>query len=219
MKKNSRNGNILLKFILFIIGMIIGIVFILSIIETILEGLNPIWFVVIAIVILVIWIASSYNKLVHLSQKVNQSAGTIDVYLKQRFDLIPNLVETVKGYARYEESILEKITEIRAEYVNNNNQSMSVNAELNNRYNQLLAVVENYPELKSNENFLNLQKQLSKVESQLQAARRIYNSDVTVYNTKVHSVPSNIIAGIFGFKEASLFEIQANERENININI
>lgn len=191
----------------------------LSVIVPFLQNLNPIWFVVIAIGILVIWIASSYNKLVHLSQKVNQSAGTIDVYLKQRFDLIPNLVETVKGYAKYEESILEKITEIRAEYVNNNNQNMSVNAELNNRYNQLLAVVENYPELKSNENFLNLQKQLSKVESQLQAARRIYNSDVTVYNTKVHSVPSNIIAGIFGFKEASLFEIQAHERENININI
>ena len=188
---------------------------ILPIVIPFIKGLNPIWFVVIAVIILIIWIASSYNKLVHLSQKVNQSAGTIDVYLKQRFDLIPNLVETVKGYAKYE----EKIAEIRAEYVNNNNQNMSVNAELNNRYNQLLAVVENYPELKSNENFLNLQKQLSKVESQLQAARRIYNSDVTVYNTKVHSVPSNIIASIFGFKEASLFEIQAHERENININI
>lgn len=184
-----------------------------------LQALNPIWYIVIAIVILVIWIASTYNKFVHLTQKVNQSAGTIDVYLKQRFDLIPNLVETVKGYAKYEENVIEKITELRAEYANNNNANMAVSAELNNRYNQLLAVVENYPELKANENFLNLQKQLSKVESQLQAARRIYNSEVTVYNTKVHSIPSNIIAGIFGFKPASLFEIQAHERENININI
>lgn len=181
--------------------------------------LNPIWFLVLAIVILVIWIASSYNKFVHLAQKVNQSAGTIDVYLKQRFDLIPNLVETVKGYAKYEENVIQKITELRAEYTNNNNANMAVSAELNNRYNQLLAVVENYPELKANESFLNLQKQLSKVESQLQAARRIYNSDVTVYNTKVHSVPSNIIAGIFGFKPASLFEIQVHERENVNIKI
>jgi len=184
-----------------------------------LKALNPIWYAVIAVVILSIWIASSYNKLVHLAQKVNQSAGTIDVYLKQRFDLIPNLVETVKGYAKYEENVIQKITELRAEYTNNNNSNMSVSAELNNRYNQLLAVVENYPELKANESFLNLQKQLSKVESQLQAARRIYNSDVTVYNTKVHSVPSNIIAGIFGFKPASLFEIAAHERENVNINI
>ena len=184
-----------------------------------LQELNPIWYLVVAIVILVIWIASSYNKFVHLAQKVNQSAGTIDVYLKQRFDLIPNLVETVKGYAKYEENVIQKITELRAEYANNNNANMAVSAELNNRYNQLLAVVENYPELKANESFLNLQKQLSKVESQLQAARRIYNSEVTVYNTKVHSVPSNIIAGIFGFKPASLFEIAAHERENVNINI
>ena len=184
-----------------------------------LKELNPIWYLVLAIVILVIWLMSTYNKFVHLAQKVNQSAGTIDVYLKQRFDLIPNLVETVKGYAKYEKEVIEKITELRAEYTNNNNANMAVSAELNNRYNQLLAVVENYPELKANENFLNLQKQLSKVESQLQAARRIYNSDVTVYNTKVHSVPSNIIAGIFGFKPASLFEIQAHERENVNINI
>jgi len=184
-----------------------------------LQALNPIWYIVIAIAVLVIWIMSSYNKFVHLAQKVNQSAGTIDVYLKQRFDLIPNLVETVKGYAKYEKEVIEKITELRAEYTNNNNSNMSVSAELNNRYNQLLAVVENYPELKANESFLNLQKQLSKVESQLQAARRIYNSDVTVYNTKVHSMPSNIIAGIFGFKPASLFEIQAHERENVNIKI
>jgi len=184
-----------------------------------LKALNPIWYLVVAIVILIIWIMSSYNKFVHLVQKVNQSAGTIDVYLKQRFDLIPNLVETVKGYAKYEENVIQKITELRAEYANNNNANMSVSAELNNRYNQLLAVVENYPELKANESFLNLQKQLSKVESQLQAARRIYNSDVTVCNTKVHCIQSNIIAGIFGFKPASLFEIQAHERENVNINI
>lgn len=191
----------------------------LPIILPFIKSLNPIWYLVIAIVILVLWIMSSYNKFVHLAQKVNQSAGTIDVYLKQRFDLIPNLVETVKGYAKYEENVIQKITELRAEYTNNNNANMAVSAELNNRYNQLLAIVENYPELKANESFLNLQKQLSKVESQLQAARRIYNSDVTLYNTKVHSVPSNIIAGIFGFKPASLFEIAAHERENVNINI
>lgn len=205
--------------IFFTIFIIAWIAPFMPIILPVLQELNPIWYLVVAIVILVIWIASSYNKFVHLAQKVNQSAGTIDVYLKQRFDLIPNLVETVKGYAKYEENVIKKITELRTEYANNNNANMAVSAELNNRYNQLLAVVENYPELKANESFLNLQKQLSKVESQLQAARRIYNSDVTVYNTKVHSVPSNIIAGIFGFKPAALFEIQAHERENVNINI
>ena len=207
---------LIIFFTIFILGWLIPFV---PIILPFLKSLSLIWWIVIIGVIALIWIMSTYNKFVHLSQKVTQSAGTIDVYLKQRFDLIPNLVETVKGYAKYEENVIQKITELRAEYTNNNNTNMALSAELNNRYNQLLAVVENYPELKANESFLNLQKQLSKVESQLQAARRIYNSDVTTYNTKVHSVPSNIIAGVFGFKPAALFEIAAHERENVNINI
>lgn len=183
------------------------------------SSIGPIFWIVLILLVILIMIISTYNKLVRLSKKVSQSAGTIDVYLKQRFDLIPNLVETVKGYAKYEEEVLEKIVKLRQEYADNSNDNMNVNATLNDKYNKLIAIVESYPELKANESFLNLQKQLSKTESQLQAARRIYNSEVTEYNTKVLSFPSNVIAGIFGFKEIALFEIKAEERENVDIKI
>ena len=214
-KVNAKKGSMAL----FIVVLVIFVVLTFPLITV---GQIKLW-ITLAIVFLalsfVISVIASYNKFISLKQKVSQSESLIDVYLKQRFDLIPNIVETVKAYAKYEENILTKITELRAEYDNNKNENLTLSAELNNRYNQLLAVVENYPELKANEGFLNLQKQLSKIESQLQAARRIYNSDVTQYNIKVQSFPSNIIAGIFGFKEANLFEIEAHERENVDINV
>ena len=183
------------------------------------SNIRPISWISLAVVIFLIYIISTYNGLVALKKKVEQSKSGVDVYLKQRFDLIPNVVETVKGYAKYEEDVLEKIIKIRNEYSKNSQDNMKVNATLNEEYNKLIAVVENYPELKANEPFLNLQKQLSKIESQLQAARRIYNSDVTEYNTKVQSFPSNVIATIFKFKEIALFEIDALEKKNINIEI
>lgn len=192
---------------------------ILPFILPIVSSIGPIFWIVLILLVILIMIISTYNKLVRLSKKVSQSAGTIDVYLKQRFDLIPNLVETVKGYAKYEEEVLEKIVKLRQEYADNSNDNMNVNATLNDKYNKLIAIVESYPELKANESFLNLQKQLSKTESQLQAARRIYNSEVTEYNTKVLTFPSNVIAGIFGFKEIALFEIKTEERENVDIKI
>ena len=161
------------------------------------------------------YILLKYNKLVKLRNKVKQSKSGIDIYLNQRFDLIPNLVECVKGYTNHEKDTLEKITEMRAQYTNNKNIK---NAEkLNNSINNILAVAENYPELKASEQYLNLQKNLQKMESQLQAARRIYNFDVTAYNTKIETVPTNIIAGIFGFKKEELFQIEDFKRENVDI--
>lgn len=210
------------KVFLIIFLMIFAFAFIgplLPLILPFISSAGPMFWVILILLVLIIMIISTYNSFVRLNKKVKQSQGMIDVYLKQRFDLIPNLVETVKGYAKYEEDVLEKIIKLRQSYDENSMDNMNVNASLNDRYNKLIAVVENYPELKANESFLNLQKQLSKTESQLQAARRIYNSDVTAFNTKVLSFPSNIIAGIFGFKEASLFEINVNERENIDIKI
>lgn len=205
--------------IIFILFVIVPLVPSIVMLLPFVSNVTPTVWVILAIVIFGIIIISTYNKLVRLSKKVSQSAGTIDVYLKQRFDLIPNLVETVKGYAKYEEEVLEKIVKLRQEYADNSNDNMNVNATLNDKYNKLIAIVESYPELKANESFLNLQKQLSKTESQLQAARRIYNSEVTEYNTKVLTFPSNVIAGIFGFKEIALFEIKAEERENVDIKI
>ena len=170
-------------------------------------------------VTILIWSFSTYNKLIKLQQKVKQASGGIDVYLKQRFDLIPNLLETVKGYTNYEQSVLEQITKLRHDYENRNVDNIKESQELNDRYTNILALVESYPELKANESFLNLQKVLTKIESQLQAARRIYNMEVTEYNTKRLKVPSNIIASMFGFKEIALFEIAESEKANININV
>ena len=181
--------------------------------------LSPIAIILIIIGFIIAWAVATYNKFVSLSQRVNQAQGGIDVYLKQRFDLIPNLVETVKGYATHEKGLMENIAKLRSDYAARNDQDITESQNLNDRYTKIIAMIESYPELKSDEAFLKLQKTLSKIESQLQAARRIYNSEVTEYNTKRLKVPSNIIAGMFGFKEKYLFEINEAERENVDINI
>lgn len=172
--------------------------------------------IIIVIIILVI-ILAKYNNLVKARNKVRQAESGVDVYLNQRFDLIPNLVECVKGYSKHEKEIFTEITNLRTTYMK---QPKDIkNAEkLNNKMNQIIAVAENYPELKANEQYLNLQKTLTKLESQLQAARRIYNTEVTDYNNKIYTVPSNIVAKLFGFKEAKLFEIEEYKKENINVN-
>lgn len=181
--------------------------------------ISPLAIILIILGFILVWAVATYNKFVSLSQRVNQAQGGIDVYLKQRFDLIPNLVETVKGYAAHEKGLMENIAKLRSDYASRNDQDITESQNLNDRYTRILAMIESYPELKADEAFLKLQKTLSKIESQLQAARRIYNSEVTEYNTKRLKVPSNIIAGMFGFKEKSLFEINETERENVDINI
>ena len=164
--------------------------------------------IVVFIFLVIVFI--QYNKLVRLKMKVKQSKSGIDVYCQQRFDLIPNLIETVKGYIEYEKEMFDSITRLRAEY--NNTKDINIGQELNQKMNTVIANVENYPDLKASEQFLNLQKNLEKTESQLQAARRIYNYNVTEYNIKISVVPYNIIAKIFNFKEETLFEA---ENENV----
>lgn len=181
--------------------------------------IQPWMFGVLAAVIVLIWFIATYNKFVSLNERVKQAQGGIDVYLKQRFDLIPNLVETVKGYATHEKELMENITKLRNDYISRNNDDIEESQNLNNRYTRILAMVENYPELKSSEAFLKLQKSLSKVESQLQAARRIYNSEVTAFNTKRYKFPSIIVAKMFGFKEKTLFQIEEHEAVNVDIKI
>lgn len=167
------------------------------------------------VIIFILTILLGYNKLIKLRNKVNQSKSGIDIYLNQRFDLIPNLVECVKGYSKHETELFENVAKLRTIY--NENKNLDNASKLNNTVNKLLAVAESYPDLKASEQFLNLQHNLVKIESQLQAARRIYNNDVTTYNTKIQTVPSNIIANIFGFKLAELFQIEEYKKENINI--
>ena len=175
--------------------------------------------IIIVLCIIVLVILSQYNGLVRLRNKVKQSKSGIDVYLNQRFDLIPNLVECVKAYSKHEEKLFIEITELRSQYMKQKDSDIKSAENLNNKLNMIMAVAENYPELKASEQYLNLQRNLVKIESQLQAARRIYNNDVTNYNNKICVVPSNIIAKLFGFKEASLFEIEEYKKENINIKL
>lgn len=169
------------------------------------------------VIIILFFIVIEFNTFVNLKNKIKQSKSSIDIYLTQRFDLIPNLVECVKTYMKYEESVFTKIAELRAEY--NNSKDLKKGEQLNSEFNNLLAVGESNPDLKASEQFLNLQKSLIKMESQLQAARRVYNGDVTLYNTTISEFPNNIFASIFNFKEEELFEIEEYKKENIKIDL
>ncbi len=172
---------------------------------------------IIILIAVIVIILAMYNSLIKQKNSVKQTRSTIDVYLTQRFDLIPNLVETVKGYAKHEKELFETITKLRAEY--NQTKELSKASELNNKINNVILLAENYPDLKASENFLNLQKNLTKVEDQLQAARRLYNMDVTNYNTSIQTFPKNIIAACFGFKKAELFELEPGKSENVKIDL
>jgi len=171
----------------------------------------------IVLIVVLISILVIYNKLVKLRNKVKQSESGIDIYLNQRFDLIPNLVECVKAYSKYESETLESIVQARNQYKHNKNIDFKQASEINHKINGLMAVAEAYPSLKASEQYTNLERNLVKMESQLQAARRIYNNDVTIYNTKLETVPINIIAKLLGFKKAELLQIEEYKKENIDI--
>ena len=173
--------------------------------------------IIVVVLVLIVYILITFNALVISKNKVKQAKSSIDVYLTKRFELIPNLVACVKGYMKHEKEVNEKIAELRTIYKETKN--INSGAELNYIFNNLMAIAENYPDLKAGEQFLNLQKNLSKIESELQAARRLYNSEVTVYNNKVQSIPSNIISKIFGFKVEDLFKSDEEIKNNIEIEL
>jgi len=163
-----------------------------------------------------------YNLFIRDKNLINEAWSGIDVQLKRRHNLIPNLVETVKGYGQYEKKLLEEITVKRSEAVKKENISeiAPVESDLSGILKNLFIAVENYPDLKANKNFLDLQNQLVEIEDQLQYARRYFNGAVRNYNIRVESFPSNIIAGIFKFKQDSFFEISfATERRAPEINL
>lgn len=169
--------------------------------------------------LLLLLVIYEFNKFVTLKNKVKQAKSTIEVYLNQRFDLIPNLVECVKGYMAHEQETFAKIAEMRSAYNSEKNKDLKKGAALNSECNRIMAIGEDNPDLKASEQFLSLQKTLTKIESQLQAARRIYNGDVTLYNTAIETFPSNIFAIVFGFQKFDLFEIEEYKRENVNIDL
>lgn len=168
-------------------------------------------YIIIGVVaLLIIYIIATYNKLVVVRNRVRDAWAQIDVQLKRRFDLIPNLVETVKGYATHERETLESVTAARTRYMSSATpeQQMESNNMLSQALTHLFAVAEQYPDLKANQNFMNLQQELSNTEDKISYARQFYNDTVLKFNNKVEMFPSNIIAGMFGFKLAAFFRAE-----------
>ena len=173
----------------------------------------PILIAVFVVVVLpAVYVLAQYNALVALRNYIRESWSDVDVELKRRYDLIPNLVAVVKGYAAHERGVFERVTELRNRCAANNgpvaDQSRD-EIQLVDALKQLLAVVENYPQLKADQNFLKLQTELVNTEDRIQAARRFYNANVRDFNTRIEVVPSNLIANAFGFENAEFFEIEA----------
>jgi len=177
------------------------------------------WIVIGVIVVIVIWAIMIYNNLVAMRQRVDQAFADIDVQLKQRHDLIPNLVETVKGYATHERGTLEAVIQARNAAIAAPGVEQKVQAEnmLSGALRQLFALSESYPNLKANENFLSLQGELANTEDKIAYARQFYNSAVQTYNTSTQSIPTNIIAGIGGFRARDLFEAVGDERGPVQV--
>ncbi|NPV14567.1 LemA family protein [candidate division WOR-3 bacterium] len=173
--------------------------------------------IIIAVVVglLVLFFIGTYNMLVQSRNRVQNGWHQIDVQLKRRIDLIPNLVETVKGYAAHERAIFEKIAEARQQAIGAKGpaEAAKANNQLSETLKTLFAVVENYPDLKANQNFLKLQEELAHTENKISFARQFYNDVVMDYNNRVQMFPSSIIAGMFGFKPAEFYTVPDTERE------
>lgn len=176
-----------------------------------------IWIGVVVLVLLVI--LAQYNSFVNLNNRVKEAFSTMDVYLKKRWDLIPNLVEVVKGYVKHESSVLEEVVNLR----NSSYDKMSLsdkietNQQLSSGLSRIMAIAENYPNLKASQNFSDLTHQLSVIEDDIANSRKYYNAVVRKFNTKVEMFPSNIIAGIFNFKSQKMFEANEYERDNVKV--
>ena len=176
--------------------------------------------VIVILVVLILAIMGIYNGLVQSRNNVKNAWSQIDVQLQRRFDLIPNLVETVKGYLTHEEQTLTKIAELRTSWANASSvqEKAKLDNELSGTLKTIMAVSESYPELKANQNFSELQEELRNTENKIGYARQFYNDSATRYNTKLQVIPSNIIAGMFGFKEEPLFKAESEEaRQNVKV--
>ena len=163
-------------------------------------------------------IISIYNKFIRKGNRVKEATSQIDVLLNQRFDLIPNIVETVKGYTKHESKTLEDLTKLRTSY-NNNGFSIAQAQDVDKKFNNVMLLAESYPDLKANTQFLSLQNTLRVIENKLVYARSNYNNSVTSYNNLIESIPSNIIAKMFAFEKQELFKLEDTKKENIKIDL
>ncbi|MEY2569486.1 MAG: LemA protein [Actinomycetota bacterium] len=177
------------------------------------------WIVLGVVVLLVLYGILQYNGLVRLRNRIESAWSQIDVQLQRRYDLIPNLVETVKGYASHEKGVFESVTEARAHAMNAQGPAQQAQAEnaITGALKSLFAVAEAYPDLKANQNFLALQEELSGTEGKIAYARQFYNDTVQSYNTKIQTFPSNLVAGPFGFKEREYFEADDTSRGPVQV--
>ncbi|MFA5871742.1 MAG: LemA family protein [Parcubacteria group bacterium] len=171
------------------------------------------------VVIAVVWLIAIYNGLVRLKNRVDEAWSDIDVQLKRRYDLIPNLVNTVKGYASHEKEVFEKVTEARTRAMGAQSAADKAQAEnaLSQTLKSLFAVAEAYPDLKANQNFLELQRELTDTEDKIQASRRFYNGNVRDFNTKIQVFPNNVFAGMLGFTAREFFEAEGGEKEPVKV--
>src|SRR5512135_2031999 len=174
---------------------------------------------IIVLAVLAIWIIAIYNGLIRLKNRVDEAWSDIDVQLKRRYDLIPNLVNTVKGYAAHEKEVFEKVTEARARAMGAGTAADKAQAEnaLSNTLKSLFAIAENYPQLKANQNFLELQRELTDTEDKIQAPRRFYNGNVRDFNIKIEVFPTNIFAGMLHFTKRDFFEAAESEKEPVKV--
>ena len=183
-------------------------------------GTNMGWIILIIVIVLIFLVISIYNGLVTSRAKVDNAWSQIDVQLQRRFDLIPNFVETVKGYAAHESETLEKVTQLRTSWANAS--TVAEKAELDNQLSgalkTIMAVSENYPDLKANQNFAQLSEELRNTENKISFSRQFYNDTVTIYNQKLLVFPSNIIANMFNFTSRDLFKVDNEEaRKNVKV--
>lgn len=178
------------------------------------------WIILIIVVALIIAVISIYNSLVQAKMKVDNSWSQIDVQLQRRFDLIPNFVETVKGYMKHESETFEKIAELRTSWANTKSvaEKADIDNQLSTALKTIMAVSENYPELKANQNFSELSEELRNTENKISFSRQFYNDTVTMYNTKIQVFPSNIIASMFNFQPRELFKTESDDaRKNVKV--
>lgn len=180
---------------------------------------NAVLVIVVIVVIAIIWVIAKYNQLVRLKNRIDNAWSQIDVQLKRRYDLIPNLVETVKGYAAHEKTVFENVTQARSAMMSAQGVQQQGDAQnqITGALKSLFAVAEAYPDLKANDNFRMLQEELSGTESKIAYARQFYNDTVMGYNTLIQSFPANVIASSFGFKEHEYFPMDDVARENIKV--
>lgn len=173
------------------------------------------------IVLLLIYVFVTYNNLIKLNNFVKEAFSTMDVYLKKRWDLIPNLVEVVKGYAKHEKGTIEQITSLRTNIYDSmtTDKKINVNEQISQELLKIMAIAENYPDLKASQNFMELSHDLTKIEDEIANSRKYYNGTVRIFNNKTQMFPSNIIANIFGFHPASMFEANADEKNNVKVGL